>query len=468
MAASALAFAVSTPATRALAAPRDEPDHLAAAPPALPGSPTCGPSPADPNEPPTGRNDDGQRYHSPIYFAHDFPLFADSDPNTTLGAVGGFGGIRFRGPLRHTPVIFVHGNQVDAQNWLDVMLQFQEKAGYTMQEMYALSFNGLENWYAGAPEQMQPSALDTAYIQQNSNALANGGKGAADDDNVPDLCHFIEAVQWYTGSRQVDIVTHSLGDTLARRLMELYPGLRKDVVAFVGIAGANHGTSVCTGLVDSYYGCNEIAPDSPWLAELNSHGETYGPTRWMTVYNGAEGDPFFIGPSLEQSPALAGADNEQFNANSTGAPDGHGDYHNDLRVDPPEVDTYLAFLLREGQAGPGAAHGVEALAASIAAEGQAKQSSNQQAPSVYSLTGGSLCIPGLTGTQDGCDLPADTGGTGNPPPVPGGVAGQTTGQPVAADVPNTVAAAPASGGPAAAAASVVVLAGVLRRRRRGR
>jgi LPXTG-motif cell wall-anchored protein len=472
VAVSTLALAVSTPATRALAAPRAEPDKLATQPPSLPGDPTCGPSQASPNEPPTGRNDTGTRYAAPIYFAHDFPLFADTDPNTTLGAVGGFGGIRFRGPLHHTPIIFVHGNQVDAQNWLDVMLQFQQQAGYTMQEMYALSFNGLENWYAGEPEQMQPSALDQLYLEQNDNsaqndnALANGGHGAGDDDNVPDLCHFIEAVQWYTGSRQVDIVAHSLGVTITRRLMELYPSLAKDVVAFVGIAGGNHGTSVCTGLATSYYGCDEIAPGTQWLADLNAYGETYGPTKWMTVYNGAEGDPFFIGPSLEQSPALAGADNEQFNANTTGAPDGHGDYHNDLRVDPPEVDTYLSFLLREGQAGPGAAHGVDALAASIAAAGQAWKATNQQAPSVYQAVTGTLCIPDLTGTQDGCDLPSGTVGLG-PPGSTGGIAGAGA-RPAVSNLPNTGAATPAAGPTAAGAAATlaVLLAGALRRRRR--
>src|SRR5581483_6873472 len=120
---------------------------------------------------------------------------------------------------------------------------------------------------------------------------------------------------------------------------------------------ANHGTSVCEGLSTSYYGCDEIAPGTDWLADLNSHpAETYGPTQWMTVYDGAEGDPFF-GPGLEQSPALAGADNRQFNSGV------HGDYHNDLRVDTPEVDTYLAFLLRHGQAGPGAATSTGTLAA---------------------------------------------------------------------------------------------------------
>src|SRR2546425_579965 len=114
-----------------------------------------------------------------------------------------------RAKLHHTPVVFVHGNQVDAQNWLDVMLQFQNDAGYSMQEMYALSYNGLENYYAGAPVATPATQEDADYLQQNPTALANGGHGAADDDNVVDLCRFVEAVQAYTGSAQIDLVEHS-------------------------------------------------------------------------------------------------------------------------------------------------------------------------------------------------------------------------------------------------------------------
>jgi pimeloyl-ACP methyl ester carboxylesterase len=253
--------------------------------------------------------------------------------------VGGFGGVRRGAALRHTPVVFLHGNQADAQNWLAVMLQFQRLAHYSMQEMYAISYNGLGNFYAGEPTS-DPTQPDQDYFTQNPNGFANGGHGAADDDEVPDLCRFVEAVQAYTGSRHVDIVAHSLGVTLARKFMADYPSLAKDVTAFVAIAGANHGTSVCRGLESSYYGCNEIGPGSPWLAALNKHGESPPPTKWMTVYDGSAGDPFFDPPYDEKSPHLAGAVNRTY----------PGQYHNDLRVEPTEVDDYLAFLLRHGQA----------------------------------------------------------------------------------------------------------------------
>lgn len=300
-------------------------------------APACRPSAAPADQPTAG---DSPPPPAPRYFAADFPTIIDSRLHVP---VGGFGGLHRHAPLSHTPVVFVHGNQVDAQNWLSVMLQFQNDAHYSMQEMYAISYNGLGNFGPGSPVTSPPTAPDEDYIRQNPSMLANGGHGAADEDELPDLCRFIEAVQAYTGSRHVDIVAHSLGVTIVRELMRVYPALARDVVAFVGIAGANHGTTVCRGLSTTYYGCNEIAPGTAWLARLNGpHGsrETYGPTRWMTIYNGTEGDPLFDGPDVG-SPQLKGADNRTF----------PGGYHNDLRVLPAEVDTYLAFLLRFGQAG---------------------------------------------------------------------------------------------------------------------
>src|SRR4051794_13458990 len=318
-------------------------------PPKLDGAPTCGPSTAG-AQPSNGASFPPQ---APGYFAAGFPAIRDS----RLGVpIGGVGGLRRGARLGRTPVVFVHGNQADGQNWLAVMLQFQRLAGYGMQDMYALSYNGLGNFYAGAPAQ-RPTQPDLDYVLQNPQALANGGHGAADDDEVPDLCRFIEAVQSYTGSPQVDIVAHSLGVTIARKTMLDYPWIAKRVAAFVGIAGANHGTTVCRGLESSYYGCNEIAPGTQWLAELNGPDgtrETYAPTTWMTIYDGSLGDPFFDPPD-EGSPVLRGADNRTF----------PGAYHNDLRTDPAEVDTYLPFLLVHGQRGPGAARD-EALAARIA------------------------------------------------------------------------------------------------------
>jgi pimeloyl-ACP methyl ester carboxylesterase len=161
-----------------------------------------------------------------------------------------------------------------------------------------------------------------------------------DDVNVPDLYAFIRAVQAYTGSQKVMLVSHSLGVTLARETMRLHADVRRNVVAFVGIAGANHGTTFCPpGSEGNVVSCDEIAAGTPWLARLNAFGETYGPTKWMTVYDGTGvGDPAYVGPTYAQSPALKGADNREFPYT----------YHNDLRLDADIVAVYRAFLEKYG------------------------------------------------------------------------------------------------------------------------
>ena len=271
---------------------------------------------------------------APAMFAKDFPAIPDCEWGYRLG---GFGGIHRNAPRTHVPVIFVHGNQVDAENWFLVRDQFR-KAGYTDQELWALSYNGLENAGSGMPTQAAPDADSQAYWQANPSALANGGKGAADDVNVPDLWRFTLTVMDYTHSQQVDFVAHSLGVTIVRKMLYDHPWFRSHVPAAVMIAGANHGTSVCRGLDTQWYGCDEIAPGTAWLAQLNSKGEAPRPTCWMSVYDGLEGDPLFVGPD-EQSPHLAGA----YNVTYPGA------YHNDLRVDPQIVAGYLLFIEGFGQ-----------------------------------------------------------------------------------------------------------------------
>jgi pimeloyl-ACP methyl ester carboxylesterase len=158
---------------------------------------------------------------------------------------------------------------------------------------------------------------------------------------VPDLYAFVQAVQAYTGSAYVDIVAHSLGVTITRKMMQDYPQLYNQVLAAVMIAGANHGTTVCRQPAPQYYyGCDEIGPGQPWLDSLNATGESPGPTCWMTVYDGLEGDPFYVGPD-EQSPHLRGAYNTQWPMY----------YHNDLRVDPHIVPAYRDFVETYGQPG---------------------------------------------------------------------------------------------------------------------
>src|SRR4029079_17802298 len=92
----------------------------------------------------------------------------------------------------------------------------------------------------------------------------------SNDVNVPDLYAFILAVRDYTGSKKFSIAAHSLGVTLARKVLKVHPELRADLVALVGIARANHGTDFCPpGSEGQLNSCDEIAAGTPWLADLN-------------------------------------------------------------------------------------------------------------------------------------------------------------------------------------------------------
>lgn len=266
-----------------------------------------------------------------IGFASDFPVLTDHEWNFRLG---GIGGISVKEGLRHVPVIFVHGNNVDACDWYPVRDEFR-KAGWNDHEMYALSYNGLggNNGAGLLTTNNECRAEHTAMGYDGTTRVTNN------DVNVPDLFDFILAVRSYTGSSKFSIASHSLGVTLARKVLKVHPELRSDLVAFVGIAGANHGTTFCPpGSETLVMSCNEIAAGTPWLAELNGPGgsdETYGPAKWMTVYDGTgAGDPAFVGPTYAQSPALSGAENRQFS----------GTYHNDLRMSVPIIAVYRAFL----------------------------------------------------------------------------------------------------------------------------
>jgi pimeloyl-ACP methyl ester carboxylesterase len=62
---------------------------------------------------------------------------------------------------------------------------------------------------------------------------------------VPDLRRFVRAVLAYTGAKQVDIVGHSLGVTLAREWMR-QDDAHRQVRRLVAIDGPNHGIINCS------------------------------------------------------------------------------------------------------------------------------------------------------------------------------------------------------------------------------
>ncbi len=213
-------------------------------------------------------------------FPAGFPVLTDASLGTP---VIGFGAA---GPVVHTPVIFLHGNNdtpfpttCNPFGNVHSMAQFFADHGYATSELWALGYQG---------DQCDLLADQTKRSGVQHSTIAN----------VPDLRAFVEAVLAYTGAKQVDIVGHSLGVTLAREWMREDRAYRL-VRRFVAIDGPNHGITDCSPSPANYWQapslggftplsaiCQEYgSPDTPFLALLNRGSETPGPTRFLVIRN---------------------------------------------------------------------------------------------------------------------------------------------------------------------------------------
>ncbi len=142
--------------------------------------------------------------------------------------------------LVNQPVIFIHGNSDSAlgtgspatTGWRSSIEYFKTQ-GYTSAEIYATTWG--------------PANVAFASQQYHSKAYLTRVRA------------FIQAVKAYTGATKVDIVTHSMGVTMARKAIKggaasdslaggsynLGSSLTSSVDTFVGIAGANRGLTNC-------------------------------------------------------------------------------------------------------------------------------------------------------------------------------------------------------------------------------
>jgi pimeloyl-ACP methyl ester carboxylesterase len=241
-------------------------------------------------------------------FPPGFPAISDASLGTP---VIGFGGA---GPVQHTPVIFLHGNNDtpfptacnpfygDIHN----VAQYLADHGYSPSELWGLGYQG--------------DQCDLLTTPTNRSGVAHSTIA-----NVPDLRAFVHAVLAYTGASQVDIVAHSLGVTLAREWMREDHAYRL-VRRFVAIDGPNHGITDCSPSPGNYWQapslggftpdsaiCQEYgSPDTPFLSRLNHGSETPGPTRFLVIRNADTSFVYFS----EQDGFLAPVPAEDY----TGAP----------------------------------------------------------------------------------------------------------------------------------------------------
>jgi pimeloyl-ACP methyl ester carboxylesterase len=196
------------------------------------------------------------------------------------------------GPVHRTPVIFIHGNNdtpfpttsaagavCNPYGRMQAFAQFFADNGYSTSELWGIGYEGDQCDLAGDP------------LRRSSIAHTNAA-------NVPDLRRFVAAVLRFTGAREIDIVAHSLGVTIAREWIRQDDAART-VRRFVAIDGPNHGIINCSPSVLNYFQapafggftpssevCVELgSPDTPFLKLLNKGDDTPGPTRYLVIRN---------------------------------------------------------------------------------------------------------------------------------------------------------------------------------------
>ena len=224
-----------------------------------------------------------------------FPAGFAVPTDASLGtAVLGFGAA---GPVQRTPVIVLHGNNdtpypTACNPYGDVhsLAQYLVDHGYAPSEVWGLGYQG--------------DQCDLALNPTNRSGAAHTTVA-----NVPDLDAFVHSVLKYTHAKQVDIVGHSLGGTLARTWMKA-DHAKHLVRRLVQIDAPNHGIIDCSpdpanywqlpangGFTPSSPVCQEYgSPRTPFLRWLNGHGhgkEVHGKTDVLVIRNADKSFVYF-------------------------------------------------------------------------------------------------------------------------------------------------------------------------------
>uniref|UniRef100_A0A914QNP3 Lipase n=1 Tax=Panagrolaimus davidi TaxID=227884 RepID=A0A914QNP3_9BILA len=177
----------------------------------------------------------------------------DNFPALHLGINASYGGKEYKEQsLKHNPGVFIHGNSDGA---LDAGTEFSSgfsasteyflSKGYTSAELYAVTWGDRQ--------------LDKSFTRKHTCA------------SLKRVRKFVEVVMDYAKAEKIDIIVHSMGVTLARKITEgglVYDNtdlchlgitVNKNVKSFLGIAAANYGLCMCNDETsDSMHVCGKI------------------------------------------------------------------------------------------------------------------------------------------------------------------------------------------------------------------
>jgi triacylglycerol lipase len=171
-------------------------------------------------------------------------------------------------PLKHDPILFIHGYGGNGGNFCAMIERFRAD-GWTDNELYAYNYSFVASL-----------ATDAEEIRGQ-----------------------VDQILATTGAKKVDIIAHSAGSVSSRYYLKNLAGDSK-VDAWVSLGGPNHGTD--TALNCSFTPCLEIRIGSAFLAALNARDETPGFPRYATWWSPCDDT---INP--DESVLLSGATNHQ-------------------------------------------------------------------------------------------------------------------------------------------------------------
>lgn len=151
--------------------------------------------------------------------------------------------------LNHAPIVFFHGNSDIAVGTQGLFTGFSKTIEYFLSKGYSKSEMYITTWGPGDKDKASDQTHTKEYLTY--------------------LRAFTEAVLAYTGAAKINIISHSMGVTLGRRVIKggqvnaaampfnLGVSLANKVDTFIGIAGATWGLTICYEL-PMYATCNSL------------------------------------------------------------------------------------------------------------------------------------------------------------------------------------------------------------------
>ena len=152
--------------------------------------------------------------------------------------------------IKNKPIIFFHGNSDIAVGTQGLFTGFTKSIDYFLSQGYTKAELYIVTWGDG----IQLMASQRTHNQ----------------DYLVFLRKFTEAVLAYTGADRFNVISHSMGVSLGRRVIKggqvnasktpfnLGPSLADRVDTFIGIAGANYGLINCAFIPMGIPTCNDL------------------------------------------------------------------------------------------------------------------------------------------------------------------------------------------------------------------